>query len=254
MVQKDHFLEIANRKLPELNESDKRIFYYVLKNIERVKSMSIRQLAAECYVSSSTIFRFVKKLQFDGYSDFVNSLSMSDKTKALPKVIQQLDYKGEYLKNITESIRVSSEENMKAVNRLLDKNPTIYLIGEALDLQALYYVNWLFSAYHFQTVLLSQAICPKNAVLHMRDEDVLFAFAYSGKDPLVVEVIEQVRKNSLAKVVTFTRADNNLIQNLCDIDFYIFTDETHLDEQDITSRVSMIAITELILYLRTAEN
>lgn len=49
-------------------------------------------------------------------------------------------------------------------------------------------------------------------------------------------------------LIWITGADNNIIQNMSDINLYIFTDEIEMNNLDITSRISTIAIMELILY------
>lgn len=49
-------------------------------------------------------------------------------------------------------------------------------------------------------------------------------------------------------LISITGADNNIIQNMSDINLYIFTDEIEMNNLDITSRISTIAIMELILY------
>lgn len=37
-----------------------------------------RTLSHECYVSTTTMIRFVRKLGFSGYSDFINLLRLTD--------------------------------------------------------------------------------------------------------------------------------------------------------------------------------
>ena len=119
-----------------------------------------------------------------------------------------------------------------------------------MDQQALHYVDWLFTAQGFQSVLLSDKAAVRNALHNIKDNDILFAFAYTGDNPAIIETIELVKQTSQATIVSFTRAVTNVVQNLCDIDFYIFTDEIIYDSLDMTSRISMIAIVELILYKR----
>ncbi|MGG5373108.1 MurR/RpiR family transcriptional regulator [Enterococcus sp. AZ196] len=251
MTETKNFYSAANQNFPQLNESERRIFQYVLKNFEEAKHYSIRQLAKKCYVSSATIFRFTKKLGFEGYSDFVDSLSNTPEApQEIPHSIKQKDYREEYLKNIMESVRVADQERMEKFNQLLDNDPVIYLIGEELDLQALRYVDWLFTAQGFRSVLLADKAAIRNAVHNINDNDILFAFAYTGDSSAIIETIELVKQSSQATIVSFTRAVTNVVQNLCDIDFYIFTDEIIYDSLDMTSRISMIAIVELILYKR----
>lgn len=251
VTETKNFYSAANQHLTQLNESEKRIFNYVLKNFDEAKHYSIRQLAKKCYVSSATIFRFTKKLGFEGYSDFIDSLLHAPQApQTIPHSVKQKDYKEEYLKNIMESIRVVDQERMETFNQLLDNDPVIYLMGEELDLQALRYIDWLFTAQGFHSVLLSDQASIRHALHHIRDQDILFVFAYNGDSPAVIETIELVKQASQATVVSFTRAVTNVVQNLCDLDFYIFTDEIIYDSLDMTSRVSMIAIVELILYKR----
>ncbi|MBO0410406.1 MurR/RpiR family transcriptional regulator [Enterococcus hulanensis] len=251
MTETKNFYSAANQNISHLNESEKRIFNYVLKNFDEAKHYSIRQLAKKCFVSSATIFRFTKKLGFEGYSDFVDSLlNTSEAPQEIPHSVKQKDYREEYLKNIMESIRVADQERMETFNQLLDNDPVIYLIGEELDQQALHYVDWLFTAQGFQSILLSDKAAVRNALHNIKDNDILFVFAYTGDNSAIIETIELVKQASQATIVSFTRAVTNVVQNLCDIDFYIFTDEIIYDSLDMTSRISMIAIVELILYKR----
>ncbi|EJB4872487.1 MurR/RpiR family transcriptional regulator, partial [Listeria monocytogenes] len=55
-------------------------------------------------------------------------------------------------------------------------------------------------------------------------------------------------RNETPMLISITGADNNIIQNMSDINLYIFTDEIEMNNLDITSRISTIAIMELILY------
>ncbi|MBU5361508.1 MurR/RpiR family transcriptional regulator [Enterococcus raffinosus] len=251
MTETKNFYTAANQNISHLNESEKRIFQYVLKNFDEAKHYSIRQLAKKCFVSSATIFRFTKKLGFEGYSDFVDSLlNTPEAPQTIPHSVKQKDYREEYLKNVLESIRVADRERMETFNQLLDHNPIIYLIGEELDLQALHYIDWLFTAQGFHSILLSDRAAIRHAIHNIKDEDILFVFDYTGDSPAIIETIELVKQSSQATIVSFTRAVTNIVQNLCDIDFYIFTDEIIYDSLDMTSRISMIAIVELILYKR----
>ena len=75
---KEDFFSVVVPYLSSLNETELKIFDYVAQNMHAVKDKSIRILAHECYVSTTTIFRFVQKLGFAGYADFINSLRLAD--------------------------------------------------------------------------------------------------------------------------------------------------------------------------------
>ncbi|WP_235019092.1 hypothetical protein [Pediococcus acidilactici] len=48
--------------------------------------------------------------------------------------------------------------------------------------------------------------------------------------------------------IKITEPDNNTIQNLSNINLYIFADVIEVNDVEISSRVSTIALMELILY------
>ena len=73
-------------EIQKYNESDIRIYKYIISNTDKVQYMTIRELAKELQVSASTILRFCNKNNFDGYSEFKDALKkeMTLQTACLP--------------------------------------------------------------------------------------------------------------------------------------------------------------------------
>ena len=61
-------------EIQKYNETDIRIYKYVVSDIDKIQYMTIRELAKELQVSTSTILRFCNKNNFDGYSEFKEAL------------------------------------------------------------------------------------------------------------------------------------------------------------------------------------
>ena len=78
--------------------------------------------------------------------------------------------------------------------------------------------------------------------------DVLFLFSLNGEDRDVIRLVESARLRCKPVVVTVTQSANNILQSMSDIDFYVFTDQVKYKNLDLSARISMIAITELIAY------
>jgi len=99
------FFEVTQETIRNLNQTERQLFEYVVKNMDEVKLWSIQKFATEWLVSTSTIFRFTQKLGFSGYSDFINSLmvtSHSQQDSVLPDVVTSRGYNEAYLKNVME--------------------------------------------------------------------------------------------------------------------------------------------------------
>ena len=62
------------KQIAKLNDTETNIYQYVIKNINNVLKMSVRDLAEETYVSTATIVRFCQKLGCDGFVEFKTKL------------------------------------------------------------------------------------------------------------------------------------------------------------------------------------
>lgn len=51
-----------------LNQLELSIYKYIIAHPVEVEGMTIRQLAKKSHVSPTTILRFLRKMDFDGYS------------------------------------------------------------------------------------------------------------------------------------------------------------------------------------------
>ena len=245
------FYEQANQHISKLNDNEKKIFEYVVSNINEVQKMQIRVLAEHCYVSAITIMRFTKKLGFSGYREFIDSLKVSlhlSATTEVPEVLWKKEYSEEYLKNIMESVRVLSAKTLQSFKDAVDRGGRIYFFGAGMDREVARY------AYHLFTSLGYRSACPlevyeQTAVIsQLCEEDVLFIFSISGKDRECIRLIEKARMHCKLKIASLTQSANNLIQSMSDIDFYVFAEQVIYKDADLTARVSMIATIELLVY------
>lgn len=64
------FFEIVNSHIAELTKNEQVLFDYVITNLDSIKNKSIREVADDCFVSTTTFLRFVRKLGFSGFSEF----------------------------------------------------------------------------------------------------------------------------------------------------------------------------------------
>ena len=63
--------------IQSLNDLELSLYRYIMKNSEKVIYMRIRELADEAHVSTTTILRFCKKVNCQGYSEFKVKLKIN---------------------------------------------------------------------------------------------------------------------------------------------------------------------------------
>ncbi|WP_075981323.1 MurR/RpiR family transcriptional regulator [Bacillus massilinigeriensis] len=245
------FFEITSKHIHSLNNSEKELYNYIIRNMEEVKKSTIRDFAAKCYVSPATVIRFLRKIGFSGYSDLTAILKYTDNNiieNHNPFVVSQEDYRIEYIKNIYESVRVLDEEKVDEIVERLKENPRLVVMARGLNKSVGHYFEYIFSGLGFEVVFPEDHYFRKMLLNGIRNTDLVFFLTYGGEDKELISDIEKLNISSKATVVSITSANNNPVQNMSHINLYVFADYIDFNDIDMTSRISMISIIELIAY------
>ena len=172
------FFEATEETVRNLNQSERELFEHVVKNMDEVKNWSIQKFASEWLVSTSTIFRFTRKLGFSGYADFINSLlvtSHGQDDTIVPDVVVGRGYSEEYLKNVMESVRVMSPQRIEEVMERLSLHPDIYILTDNNTHPIGQYCERLFIALGFHAYFPEAAYQVQNLANHIRSQDMVIA-------------------------------------------------------------------------------
>ena len=251
------FYDATQDAISNLNKTERQLFDYVVKNMDKVKYMSIQKFAAEQYLSTTTIFRFTKKLGFSGYADFIDSILVTSHNRqdiVMPDVVMNKSYSENYLKNAIEAIRVMSPNRIEEVMVKLSQKPGIYILTDDNTHAIGQYCERLFIGLEFHAYFPEAAYQMQNLVNRIRSQDMILALSYSGQDAVLIDFIERVYLTEHPYLLSITRADNNPLENLSDTNFYVFADEIKVPGMNLTSTVAMLMIVELLVYEYISKN
>ncbi len=246
----DFFERTANR-IETLTKNELKIYNYILDNMETMHNKTVRAIAKECYVSTSTILRLVKKLGFEGYNEMIIIIKYTLNTKATTKTTiteKKVQYKEEYAKNIIESIRVIDNDQLLEATEKIKNADCLYIFSRSLMNSYGAYIEFLFELSGIDTYFASGSYFRKFYSSQIGPNDFVIVIDYHGEDEELVNVISKAKSNNCKNILTITQANNNIIQNLSDYNFYYFSDETLKNGFDITSNVSVMAILEIIVH------
>jgi len=241
----------------KLSPTEQNILNYVVKNMHVVKNMSIRDLAKETFVSTTTLFRFVKKLGFEGFGEFIDAVRETEKESRkihIPNIIHDDNYRDSYLKNVVEAVKVITDEKIEKFNKIMSRYPNIYIIAEGLSSEVARYFSRLLTILGYNVEVPREEYEFASLLRRIKKDDVLLILSYTGNNQSVVNRVEQIFAIATPTIISFTRADNNIIQNMSDLNFYVFADEINYEGIDVTSRCGMIAIMETLLYRRITKD
>ncbi|BDR56925.1 MurR/RpiR family transcriptional regulator [Xylocopilactobacillus apis] len=250
-----NFFEVIQPNINKLTKSEYSLLDYVVKNLTDVQHKSIREVSAECFVSTTTFLRFVRKIGFSGYSEFstvikYTVLNNKDYNKTSVTFTQkQSKYRNEYLKNLEETVRVLDERKLLQICKKLSLNPKLFFYAKGLSKNTTSYIEYLYTLNDFIVVTPHNHEQRQWAYRNIKKDDLIFIFDYTGEDKELIQIIQKIKtQTSYSSIISITGANNNTIQNLSDINLYLFTDEITIQGVEMTSNVSMIIIMELLLY------
>ena len=209
--------EIVLRNYANLNETDVMIWRYVHEHKIECGQMSIDTLASNCNVSRTTITRFVKKLGFQGYSEFKVVLNWDSKDTG------EIDDKAYDLScnAIVTYVEDQRDKNYDDVCNLIYEAHQVFVYGSG-DIQnavAKQIKRMFLSAqeaiYDFGSITFD------NAFYHLvQSNDVMILISLSGNSEEVLEIAEKLKLNGV-KIISITEFRDNRLTQLADESLYI---------------------------------
>jgi len=245
-----NFFETTQDTARDLNQNERKLYDYVVKNMNEVKELSIQKFADGQFCSTTSIFRFTQKLGFSGYADFISSLLItthSQKDIQVPDILIGGNYSEMYLKNVMEAVRVISPKMVANVVEKLGENPHIYILCDDNTHAIGQYCEKLFIGLGLRAYFPEAAYQMQTLVNHIKSSDMIIALSYSGADELI-NIIKHTFLKERPYLMSITRADNNILESLSDANFYVFAEEIRLHGLDLTSGVPMLMVLELLAY------
>jgi len=235
----------------QLSESDKRIAGYLLANPAEIVKLSITELAERCQVSEATVFRFSKKLSFDGYQDLKitlaqenveglkairESLSPEDDCQAIvAKVFSEIYNTLEHTRSV-----ISYDRLEQAAGLILGaRKVLVFGLGNsaaiALDAQHKFLREGIdcaaFSDNHMQALVAS----------HMTERDVALGISHSGSSRDIVEALQIAREQG-ARTICITNHGKSPILKVSDVALFTASEETSTSILALSSRIAQLAI------------
>ncbi|MGM0924110.1 MAG: MurR/RpiR family transcriptional regulator [Bacillota bacterium] len=240
--------------IASLNELETSLYNYICKNEDKVAYMRIRELADETHVSTSTILRFCKKLNCEGFSEFKTKIKLHlEETKKT--TIKNIEHSVmEFFERISQG---SIEENIKKAAHLVAESNNVLFIGTGSSgIMAEYGARYFSSVGKF-SMYINDPYFPIHAKL--LSDSVALALSVSGETPAIITHINQLKGQGI-KIISITNSKYSTISKISDINIaYYVTEERfetsfgknpyyETEEQfkysDITTQVPVIYILE----------
>ncbi|MGL4913178.1 MAG: MurR/RpiR family transcriptional regulator [Romboutsia sp.] len=185
----------------QLNQIEKNILNYLYQNVDELKKIGIRKVAKDNYISTTTVYKLCKKLNFEGYSDMIYNLCYSSKETLNDSSL-----------DIYASTNKQIEDNLEAFSSILNrsKNKLIMLLSVGISQNIANYINERFAVSGFRSI--SNTHLELLSKEHQRDV-LLVVISNSGETQSLIDVIKKAKANNV-DIISFVGNSNSKISKL----------------------------------------
>jgi DNA-binding MurR/RpiR family transcriptional regulator len=227
----------TNEVIATFNELEMLIYKYVMQNKEKVIYMRIRDLADEAHVSTSTIMRFCKKLNCEGFSEFKVKLKLSMDEKRDTTIKSGQHVLAEFFER-TQNENFTS--NLEDAADAISKANHVYFIGIGSSGTLAEYGARYFSSLGKFSTYLKDWYTPIHANLN---NSITIALSVSGENEFTISHIHKLKdKNS--KILSVTNNRQSTIAKISDKNVSYYVTEEFFETSNITTQIPVVFILE----------
>lgn len=257
-------LSAIKTEYSNLTGREKKVADYILKNSERVASMSITELAKNAEVVKSVVIRCCKALGFGGYTELkislAKELARNEKFNYIP-YIDNTDNPSDILdkifsaniKTLHDTANGIDRDNLREVVELLSKARNIYIYGIGTSAGIVADFQYRLMQLGFTAFCFTDVVAIKVSTLNIMPGDVCIGISNSGRTVATVDALKKAKEKG-AKTACVTSYPNSILAKEADFSIVIYTDEIQYPIEAVSARIAHISVLDTICVALSAKN
>lgn len=223
-----NFLQELNNRYDTFTRSQRLIAAYLADNLNDIAFCTLEELAERIGVSTTTIIRFCRALNYTGYSEMQKDIQSNIQTKVgLP---QRLSGKKKHsgnalladsfqndINNIQQTLELQNNHDIQAVIDYISSAPNVYVLGMRSSFSISYYMASRLSEIRANVHLIqSVGMLYPEEIVSAAPGDVCIAFLFPRYSKLSTTILSWL-KNEGVKIILFTSLNYSVIQRYGDV-------------------------------------
>ncbi len=239
---------------PDITAAEKRIADFILEKPEEFYKFTIKDLASRTRVSLPTVFRFARRLGFEGFKDFKVALirDVGVGLYVLPDAMDGGSVEGvahgvfeQEIVNLRETLSNIEYPAIEKTVAAIRKARRILLFAVSSSVPIAFDFYWKLSLAGFDCFHNTDVFIQKMTARNSRRGDLAFGISFSGRTREVVECLKIARENG-TRTVCLTTFLNSPITQFADIKLFTAPVKTLFQKIDIPSRMAQMAILDVV--------
>lgn len=224
----------TQEEIASFNELETSLYNYITKNREKVAFMRIRELAGETHMSTSTILRFCRKVNCEGFSEFKVRLKMHLEEEKSTDLKNAQYTVSEFFER---TLKGDIERNIKNAAALINAADTVIFIGIGSSGILAEYGARYFSSLGKFSMYIKDPYFPIHS--NMRNNSVTIALSVSGENNFTVTHLNQLKQEG-STIISITNHKHSTIAKISDVNISYYVTEEWYENANITTQVPVM--------------
>jgi len=231
------------QKVHDLNRLELIVYKYIIGHTKEVQNMTIREMADAAHVSTTTILRFLKKMEYSGFSEFKFALKQNLEQ---PNKLQQ-DPSMEPIKNFFQLIAEEQPFDDK-INRaadMINASDLVLFFGVGNSGRIAQYGSSLLSSYGIYSLPIIDPFQPEPFSDRDFSKTLLILVSISGDTDQTLEQAKYYKKNG-AGTIALTANSYSVLNQIADFSISYDTPQNRKGHINVTTQVPIVYTLEQI--------
>ena len=228
----------SDEQVQSLNELEREVYEFVMKNQSNVQYMRIRELADGAHVSTSTVLRFCKKVGCNGYAEFKLKLKeyfqQSNSMQIPDDVTEVIDF---LKKTATEEF----DDKLEVLVDIIAHTSNIFFVGSGMSGIVAKYGARYFSSIGKFCLYMDEPHYPTES--RMLENALAIIFSVSGESNDTIGHLQRFKERNCT-IISVTNSENCTIARMSDYNISYYVTYRRLKNYDITTQIPAISIIE----------
>lgn len=224
--------------IKNLNDLELSLYNYIIKIKDRVVNMTIREVASEAHVSTTTILRLCKKLGCNGFSEFKVKFKLNIEEEKKSNVSDETSELINFLQCVENS---KLDEKVETLSEMVKNSDNVIFVGNGTSGVLSQYAARFLSSLGKFAVYMDDPYFPMKSKYYKNS--IVIALSVSGETRVIIEFINKLRSEG-CKIVSITNNEECTIAKMSDLNLSYYIKESKLGNNNITSQLPVIYIIE----------
>ncbi|MDK8642924.1 MurR/RpiR family transcriptional regulator [Niallia taxi] len=220
------------------NELEMILYNFITKNSDKVIYMRIRELSDQTHVSTSSILRFCRKLNCDGFSEFKVKLKLFLDRNEQENLKSTKYYLSEFLER---TMKGNFESHIQKMAELVLRTEKIIFVGTGSSGILAEYGARYFSSLGKFSSYIKDPFYPINSKELKNSTSIILSV--SGETDFTLNLANQLKMEG-SNIVSITNNKNCQLAKISDINIAYYVTEVFLGDSNITSQMPVMYILE----------